>query len=376
MTDWMVLPRYGRSTLAEVLPAVASHLAGGQLDASDVLGLPAAKRYVLVMVDGLGLELLTAQRQRAPYLSGLLDDAHQLTSAIPSTTATSLTSLGTGRPPGAHGIVGYSFRALGGFFNALLWDERVRPEEFQPVDTWLQRLAEAGVATSTVSLADFVGSGLTRAGLRGTDFYGLGDEFDDDDRIAKIVAAAARGDQALVYAYERRLDHTGHGMGCGSAQWSDVLDSVDEWLERLRGALPPEVCLLVTGDHGMVDVPRERQIMVEDTPGLSSGLDLVAGEGRLRQLYTERPDEVVAQWRRRLGERAYVCRREEAIEAGWFGPVCDFVTDRIGDVLVAMADDWAVMTFTRPKELTLVGQHGSLTAAEMRVPLLVDAGVL
>lgn len=370
--DWMVLPEHGRSTLAEVLPAVASHLAPGLPEAVDVLGLPDARRYVLVMVDGLGLDLLTQHRLRAPYLSGLLDGCHRLTSAIPSTTATSLTSLGTGVAPGRHGIVGYSFRALDGAFNALLWDDRVHPESFQPVDTWLQRLAAAQVAVSTVSLAHFEGSGLTRAALRGTDFFGLADEVDDDARIAGIAAAAASGERSLVYAYERRLDGVGHGFGCGSQRWSDTLDAVDEWLERLRAALGPDVCLLVTGDHGMVDVPAERQIMIEDTPGLSSGLDLIAGEGRLRQLYTERPAEVVAQWQRRLGERAVVCRREDAIAAGWFGAVAHFVADRIGDVLVAMADDWAVMTLTRPKELTLVGQHGSLTSAEMRVPLLVD----
>jgi hypothetical protein len=41
-------------------------------------------------------------------------------------------------------------------------------------------------------------------------------------------------------------------------------------------------------------------------------------------------------------------------------------------VLVAMRTDWAVMTRQFPRELSLVGMHGSLTAAEMTVPLFVD----
>lgn len=122
----------------------------------------------------------------------------------------------------------------------------------------------------------------------------------------------------------------------------------------------------------MVDVPSNHQIVIEDTPVLTNGLDLIGGEGRLRQLDRDRPDEVATRWRRWLGERAIVRTRDEAIDEGWFGTVDDRMRDRIGDVLVALLGDWAIMTLTRPGELTLVGQHGSLTPEEMRVPLLID----
>lgn len=367
----LLLPDYGRSTLAEVLPSIAAHVAP-QLGAVDVLGLPRAHRYVLVMVDGLGHELLHQAQQRAPYLAGLLDTARPLTSAVPSTTATSLTTLGTGCVPGRHGIVGYSFRAMGEIMNALTWDDRIDPYDFQPTPTWLERIAQCDVAVSTVSLAGFEDSGLTQAALRGTRFLGLDDEHDNEFRIEQVKAAARAGARSVVYVYERRLDHAGHGNGWKSAVWRETLDRIDGWLEHLRSALDPDTCLIITGDHGMVDVPSNRQIIIEDTPGLARGLGLVGGEGRLRQLYTDRPQELAQQWRRRLGERAVVRLRDEAIDEGWFGRVEPDVAPRIGDVLVAMQGTWAVMTLTRPGELTLVGQHGSLTPEEMCVPLLVD----
>lgn len=366
----LVMPSYGRSTLAELLPSLAAHLLP-QAGSADTLGLPASTRYVLVMVDGLGRELLATNRRRAPFLARLLEGSPELTSAVPSTTATSLTTLGTGLPPGRHGIVGYSFRALGEVINALQWDDRLDPFAFQPHRTWFEVLAAGGVASTTVSLAMFESSGLTLAGLRGGRFVGIKDEADADDRIARVVEASRLGDRSFVYAYERRLDHVGHGAGCESAQWRDTLDTIDAWIEQLRASLDPDTCLVVTGDHGMVDVPPERHILLEDTPGLSGGVDLVGGEGRFRQLYTSRPAEVAVQWARRLGERAVVRRREEAVEQGWFGPVDDAMADRIGDVLVAMQGDWSVMTWQRPGELNLVGQHASLSGAEMRVPLLV-----
>lgn len=368
----LLLPDYGRSTLAEVLPAVACHLAP-ELGAADVLGLPRANRYVLVMVDGLGHELLHEARLRAPYLAGLLDDARSLTSAVPATTATSLTTLGTGAVPGRHGIVGYCFRAHDQIINALTWDDQIDPVEFQPTPTWLERLSNSGVAVSTVSLAGFERSGLTMAALRGTRFVGLEDEHDNDIRIEQVKTASRAGEKSLVYVYERRLDHVGHGNGWTSAVWRETLDRIDGWLEHLRSALDPDVCVIITGDHGMVDVPSNRQIIIEDTSGLANGLGLVGGEGRLRQLYAEQPSEVAQRWRRRLGERAVVRLRDEAIEEGWFGSVDEHVRHRIGDVLVALQGTWAIMTLTRPGELTLVGQHGSLTPQEMCVPLLVDS---
>ena len=371
----IVLPAYGRSTLVEVMGSVASAIAPETFGTEgNVLGLPTAKRYVLVMVDGLGHELLTANAHRAPYLGGLLPGAIALTSAVPSTTATSLTSLGVGLVPGQHGMVGYSFRALDTIINALAWDERLDPYTFQPNPTWFERLAQAGVSTSTVSISAFEGSGLTLAGLRGSHFHGITDEETPQPRIDQVVAASRQGEASFVYTYERRLDHAGHGLGIASHEWASVLDSVDDWIDQLREALDPDTVLLVTGDHGMVDVPKAHQIVLEDTPGLPGDVDLVGGEGRLRQLYTVRPVAVADRWRRALGERAVVRTRAEAIEEGWFGPVGELAEDRIGDVLVAMQGDWAVMTASRPKEMNLVGQHASLTSAEMRVPLLIDAG--
>ena len=139
----LLIPEYGRSTLGEVLPAVAAHLAP-ELGSSDVLGLAAAKRYVLVMVDGLGHQLLHRTRARAPYLAELLDHGLVLTSAVPATTATSLSTLGTGCEPGRHGIVGYTFRAMNEIINALTWDDRLDPLDFQPEPTWFEALQALG----------------------------------------------------------------------------------------------------------------------------------------------------------------------------------------------------------------------------------------
>ena len=105
----MIVPAYGSSTIADLVPSVASHL-GVPGAAEDRLGLPDARRYVIVLIDGLGRHLLRAAARDAPYLASLPDAGRAPTAGVPSTTVTSLVSLGTGLPPGQHGMVGYTSR--------------------------------------------------------------------------------------------------------------------------------------------------------------------------------------------------------------------------------------------------------------------------
>jgi hypothetical protein len=371
----LVVPAYGSGTLTDLMPSIGAHL-GVPGSGEDLLGLPNARRFVVVLVDGLGWHLVRRAVREVPYLASLLGDARPMTVGVPSTTVTSLGSLGTGLPPGQHGMVGYTSRvpSTGEILNALTWESDLVARAYQPKLTFFERAVASGVAVSSVALERFKGTGLTDAVLRGPEFVEFSEENDQDIRIALTLDAAARGDHSLVYAYERQLDHTGHTAGCESPAWLADLTRIDAMCERLRDALPEDVCLVITGDHGMVDVPPEHQIIAEDEPILMAGVTALAGEGRFRQLYVDDdlPSRVAGRWRDRLGELAWVRTRDEAISEGWFGLVDDDIRERYGHVLVALRSNHAVMTRQYPRELSLIGMHGSLTPAEMMVPLFID----
>ncbi|MGD7705605.1 alkaline phosphatase family protein [Microlunatus sp. Y2014] len=374
--DGPLPPQYGRNSLIDLLPSIAA--AQGVPGFDNLLGLPSAPRWVVLMVDGLGWHNLDAAREHAPYLSALASRRPPVTVSVPSTTTTSLSGLGTGRPPGQHGMVGYTFRlprAKGAVLNALSWEVPHSPRFVQPVPTVFEELT-GQVATATVSLARFAESGLTEAALRGPEFVGLRDENDERVRTERILSRVTGAERTLVYAYERRLDMTGHTDGWQSEAWRAQLARLDGNCRTLAARLPADAVLVVTGDHGMVDVPTARQLVVEDEPDLLADVDCLAGEGRFRQLYVDGTDPTVvaARWRARLGDDAWVRTRDEAIGEGWFGPVDPAMVERLGHVLVAMRGDAAVMTRTAPHELSLVGMHGSLTPTEMLVPLIMVPG--
>ncbi|MFW6774711.1 alkaline phosphatase family protein [Nocardioides sp. CPCC 205120] len=374
MADLLVPPAYGARSLGDVVPAVAHALGRGDVvgPAPTDLVLPDAPAYVVLLIDGLGANLLARHARDAPFLSALAAGAEAATAGVPSTTATSLTSLGTGLAPGAHGLVGFTSRVPGTdrLLQALAWDDRVDPLQWQPHDTLFQRLAAAGVAVTSVAKPAFEGSGLTRAAHRGATYVGV-------DRVRDRVAAvqeATRRRPSLTYVYESELDATGHQHGVASAAWLQELAMVDADAERLRGALPPEVRMVVVADHGMVDTTPEARVDVDAHPELLDGVWLLGGEARLRHLYCSTRDVpgVLAAWRETLGDRALVLEREDAVERGWFGPTTDAVRPRLGDVLVACTGDTAIVSTRRfGYEAELVGLHGSLTADEMLIPVLV-----
>lgn len=366
-----ILPRYDAAALSDVLPSAMAAL--GAPGWTNAVGLPSSTSYVVFLIDGLGWNLLQDFPETAPYLWSLAQQTDPITCGVPSTTATSLTSLGTGLPPGSHGIVGFTSRIPGTdrLLDALRWDADIDPIEWQSHETVFGRARQAGVAATVVSRRAFEGSGLTVASQRGAEYVGADTP---GERISAAVQASSQP-SSLVYLYEGELDATGHRIGCRSWAWEHQLGVVDEFTQRLRAALPPEVTLVVTADHGMVDVAPDRRIDVDAEVELLDGINLLGGEARFRHLYCEAGAvaDVVRRWRSALGEQAVVLTRDEAIASGWFGEVLAAVRPRLGDVMVASVGDIAVMSSQRfPHEAKLVGLHGSLTSDEMLIPLLVD----
>lgn len=366
-----VAPAYAGRSLGDVVPAIASALGCGGEPAG--LALPGAPAYVVMLIDGLGARLLERYAHAAPFLSSLLAHSEPGTAGVPSTTVTSLTSFGTGMTPGAHGLVGYTSRVPGTdhLLNALQWRKDIDPLEWQPHPTAFQRLAEGGASVTVVNKREFQGTGLTVAAHRGAEFVGA-------DKVGERIAAAVEASRhpcSLTYLYDGDLDWTGHRYGVASAPWLQQLSMIDAEAEQLRDALPHRTRLMVVADHGMIDSAPERRIDVDERLELRDGVALLGGEARFRHLYCARgavPD-VVATWREVLGARAQVLTREDAIAEGWFGVVAPGVLPRLGDIVVAARGDHAVVsTADFPYENTLVGLHGSLTADEMLIPILVS----
>lgn len=347
---------------------VAAQLRGALAGEADELA--AVRSAVLVVIDGLGAVALRAHAGHARFLAGAMGKKDVATSVFPTTTAAALTSIVTGTAPGEHGLVGYRVRHpdTGVVLNQLTdWEKAgLDPATWQRSATLFEQAA--GHPVFAVGLSQHVDSGFTRAVLRGAEYLTARSA---RERVVRAYELAASNPGALVYCYLPDTDKTGHKQGMASAEWLAALEEIDT---ALRAPVPPGVGVLVTSDHGMIDVPAHRQFIVDPGHDAREGVVAIAGEPRMLHLYLESDAAAAAaRWRAMLDGIADVATREEAIAAGVFGPRVDAaVRPRIGDLLVIARGNRAIYDGADAEESgrAMVGQHGAWTPEERTVPYI------
>ena len=363
-----------RPSLADVFESSLLSLSGEP----NSLRLPAVDKVVVFVVDGLGASVLAERAGHARTMAAAMTKSSVAWSGFSTTTATGLTTLTTGTHPGEHGMVGYT--ALDPDNDRVVqlltgWDDRLDPFTWQRSRTVFERATDAGVRSFVVALERFRGTGFSNAVLRGAEFHGAGTVADRVDHARRILDSH---DHALVYVYAAEVDHAAHNHGLDSARWVRALESVDSAVATLAESLRPREALLVTSDHGSLNVPRESHVLFDRDASLIDGVRHIAGEPRALHLHFE-PDaseslraRLVDRWRESESDRSWLFTRAEAIEQQLFGPRVDPVVEpRIGDLIVAARKRIAYYdSRADPKAQSMIGQHGSLSDAETRVPLL------
>jgi hypothetical protein len=364
-----------RFSLADVLPSSHQSVLGRP----NRLGLPPVAKTIVLVADGLGASSLKARSGHSRTLAPLLSASSTIGAGFPTTTAAAIATITTGTSPGVHGLVGYSVldAAHDRIVNQLSgWDGELDPATWQRSRTVFEAAADDGIPSFVVGAERFRHSGFTAAVLRGADYRGAGSIADRLDHARAILDTNER---AIVYVYVPELDKAAHSHGWQSSKWTGELETLDRAVSDFAASLRRDEGLLLTADHGVLDVPQHAQVLFDTEPSLVDGIRFVAGEPRCLQLHFE-PDateahraSVVERWRAAEGGRAWIATRDEAIESGWFGgAVDDEVAPRIGDILVAARKGIAYYDSRAESQQgrSMIGQHGSWSPEESSVPLL------
>ena len=359
--------------LSQVTPSIFSSL--GLESAVDHLavGQSPMGRELLFLIDGFGFDTLATYADAMPTMSRMFNHG-RIQTAFPSTTATSLATLTTGQLPGAHGMLGYTVqvpRSDGRLLNALKWDERVDPENWQPIETLFQRAAAAGINVTHVAAKRYENSGFTRAVFRGAQYKGA-------NLVADLISEtklALHKAPSFVYLYVNDLDTAGHSDGVGSEKWIAALSMIDQMVSQLMKEVPKGTRIWVTSDHGMINV-QEKIVIGLDNP-LKQGVSVVAGEPRARHLYLDSDSpvaraETASLWQEYLQDKALVLTREQAISNNLFGAeVSADALDRMGEVIAIARGGLVLLDADRvEKEGAMVGHHGADSDIESQVGLL------
>lgn len=338
----------------------------------------------LLLIDGLGWNLLKAHAEHAPFLAALMQPDSHFKVGFPATTAASLAAVTSGMGSGAHGIVGCDFALdAHSVFSPLSWttaaaqtgsvptEAPVAASFIVPQTAWEDAAAQ-GVQISTVMLGRFADSDFTRAiykagGILAAPAY---DAYPELVRSALEVEAPA-----FCFAYFGDLDFAGHLYGPGSPDWCRQLEIADQLARDIAGRLPRSARMLVIADHGMLDLDRAQVHDFDTDSALQDGVRAMAGDIRARYLYTHehQQDRVHERWQNRLGDEYRVLSKAQAIGAGLFGDVMlSQAEGRIGDLIVVPTGAGGIIRSVEEKHPSQWrGHHGALTDADQVVPLLM-----
>jgi hypothetical protein len=304
--------------------------------------------------------------------SKLIVDHTPISTAFPSTTPVALASLGTGMQSGSHGFVGATFELaeFHSILHPLKWVDSPPPLAVAPDPTWFENAVDLGIKVTRVGPAAYANSGLTNAVLRGGSHLPAESM---TELVDVIAATATQSKNQMIYGYYPKLDKVGHVHGVASTEWLSELGVVLDAIAELNARLGAGVTLVVTADHGMIDV--EKRIWIEDTPSLMRDVRIITGEPRLRHVFAQ-PGNAQAlhrQWKS-LEDFVNIYTRDEYIATELMGVVDDFVAERIGDVVAVAQGNNILASRTIDSRISnLVGHHGSDSSTECDIPLAVLA---
>lgn len=358
-----VRPDYNAANVRGVVPA----LLAGRSPAWMPAALTEADAVVLLVLDGFGTHSLDAHRSTLPALTGM--QRSELTTVVPSTTSSALTSIVTGLTPAQHGVTGFRMRVDRRVLNVLRWryeDGHPPPDpyEIQRHDAFLGR------PVPVVTKREFRGSGFSEAHLRGSRFLGWSATSTLIERCRQLVDEGEK----LVYAYYPGIDTVAHEFGLFDGYFARELAAADRLVGELVSALPSHAAVAVTADHGQAQVGADGWVELDAVGELVASC---SGDGRFRYLHAERGSagELVAAARESFGHLAWIFERDELLDEGWLGAeVTPSARRRVGDVVLAAREPVGFVDPALPGEAALVGAHGSITPDEMQVPLLAVAG--
>ncbi|MBP1325196.1 hypothetical protein JOF28_000428 [Leucobacter exalbidus] len=346
-------------------------------DAPQLGELPAIRSFVIIAVDGLGHANLGARIGHAPTLARM--PRKRIETVAPSTTGAALTTLVTGQLPGTHGLLGYRIRhpELGLRTTLSEWDGIDDVRAWQRSEPLFHAAERLGAQPYVIGRPAHADSGLTRANLSGAEYLS-GQRI--EDRFAEAARVVRGGDPSFVYLYVDELDRAAHTYGWQSNEWVRRLEQLDASLDGFLRTLPADVGVVLTADHGIIDVAAHEHMMLDADPALMQGVTEVGGEPRFRSLYLDAgvdATQVARAWAENQGALAWVGTREEFIATGCFGDVDAQAAARLGDVLIAARKRVAYYLSTDdPAARDMIGQHGSFSEEERGIPLALGGALV
>ena len=401
----LVTPAYdGRSisNLCDTFSKVLGLSHSRPLKYDDLYGVAeSSENLIFLLLDGLGYKLIQhalSGKGGVLSLQSFLDPSkgtifHPITSVFPSTTSTATTTLHTGLTPQEHGVLGYTMylEEIGAIAEMLkftpllggresLFDMGFQPETFINAETIHQKLARNGIVSNFYIQKWIVDSGLSKITIRGSEIY---PHFSASDMFVSLRKNLELGRSKFHFAYFASPDSIAHHRGPLGDEFASEVDSLfyilrRELIDKLDSNIAKKTTIIVSADHGLINIEESNIIDVRDHHELGRMLKVPpTGDSRVAFLHAKNgmQDRVIDYFNSNpsFANKFEVASSQHMLERGLLGlgKVKEEVYDRIGSVIAIPKVPVAIENSDiDPRPLPVPGRHGGLSEDEMLVPLI------
>lgn len=342
------------------------------LGKQNVLNFARKSKVLVILVDGMGAEQVLARSGHAKYLAAAVNSGQTAFSAFPATTSTNIGSFATGLVAGQHGLVGHQVldRSHNIRLNLLTgWTEQTDPLVWQPNQTISELAFEAGIQTNVIAASEYQHTGYTKATMRQATFVAAESISDRFERALEILNSP---EASLSYLYIPELDKYGHRNGWQSPGWGALLEDVDFEVQNLARKIPRDSAAVVIADHGMVDTSEEMHLVLDKY--FDSALEWFGGDTRVSYIYLNDQAAIASTIAKfdELRNSVSTVKTSDLIERGFYGEVSNLAENRLPEVVLFAKGSHTLFhsEYSKKKSFEMISHHGSITAAEIRIPLI------
>ena len=341
-----------------------------------------ADHVVVVMVDGLGLNVVD-EEHGADFLAAHV--AAELTTVFPSSTPTVLTSYATGLWPSSHGVPSWHLYLdeIDDIATIIHYTRRgddkdlgslgLTPEQAYPAPTTTARMAWPSFGIVPEEILETPYATYSRGHSPGYGYKGL-----EDAAGAVLKRLGESRGPTFTHLYIPHVDAASHEYGIGHDVTKQAIAAVDGLLSQIAALLPPNAAIVVSSDHGLLDMDAAAHEIEpdDDLVGYLEHEPWGTAPSVMLQVREDRSAEFEPRFRDRFGDDFYLLTADEVLDLELMGPgpVSPVTKRRIGNYL-ALSTGAPAIYYNYPQTgedvPPKVANHGGLTPDEMMVPLIV-----
>jgi len=360
-------------------------------------------KVVLFVLDGFGYNQFIRYHKESKFLANLAEKGNifPLTSVFPSQTTNALTTLNTGLTPQEHGLFEYylylkevdrivsslSFDPLGSKRRNELVDKGFDPKLLFNGNTIQKKLRTQGVKTFVHIYTGYAYSNYATLLFDGSIVV---TNLKSSDLIVNLRKTLEKEKgPAYFFVHLSNLDTISHEYGPKSYEYGAELSIISyllnkELVQKIDNRTAKETLLLMTSDHGNVDIIPQNTTYLNDFPEIVKNLQVgksgkrIFPTGSARDVFLHVKKEKQTETRdlleKKIGDKAKVVETKEAIKNGLFGlgNVSTEFCDRAGNCLILPYRNETIwFEHFKDRRLNLLGHHGGLNEEEMLVPLAI-----